>query len=100
MLRLIWSEPALASVQRLYRFLAAKNPAAAQRAVRAIREGVNTLATHPQVGRVVEDMDEAFRDWPVHFGDTGYVIRYRFEGDQVTILAVRHQREAAFKPTR
>jgi plasmid stabilization system protein ParE len=52
------------------------------------------------VGRVVEDMDEAFRDWPVHFGDTGYVVRYRFEGDQVTILAVRHQREAAFKPTR
>ena len=100
MSRLIWSEPALARVQRLYRFLAAKNPAAAQRAVRAIREGVSILAAHPQVGRIVEDMDEAFRDWPIHFGDSGYVVRYRLDGDQVTILTVRHQREAAFKTIR
>lgn len=94
--RLIWSEPALANVQRLYRFLVTKNPAAAQRAMRAIREGVNILAAHPQVGRVVEDMEEAFRDWPIQSGDSGYVVRYRFDGDQVTILTVRHQREAGF----
>lgn len=95
--RLVWSEPALANVQRLYRFLMMKNPAAAQRAVRVIREGVNILAGHPQVGRVVEDMEEAFRDWPIQFGDSGSVVRYRFDGDQVTILTVRHQREAGFK---
>ncbi len=94
--RLIWSEQALASVQRLYRFLAVKNPAAGQRAVKAIREGVGILAAHPQVGRMVEDMDEAFRDWPISFGDSGYVVRYRLTGDQITILAVRHQREASF----
>lgn len=93
---LVWSEPALASVQRLYRFLAGKNVAAARRAVKAIREGVSILAAHPQVGRVVEDMDAAFRDWPVDFGDSGYVVRYRFSGAEVTILAVRHQKEAGF----
>ena len=97
--RLVWSEPALANVRRLYRFLMMKNPAAAQRAVRVIREGVNILAGHPQVGRVDEDMEEAFRDWPIQFGDSGYVVRYRFDGDQVTILTVRHQREAGFKTT-
>ena len=97
--RLVWSEPALANVRRLYRFLMMKNPAAAQRAVRVIREGVNILAGHPQVGRVVEDMEEAFRDWPIQFGDSGYVVRYRFDGDQVTILTVRHQRGAGFKTT-
>ena len=64
---LIWSEPALANVQHLYRFLAGKNLAAAQRAVKATREGVKILAQHPQVGRVAEEMDEAFRDWPVDF---------------------------------
>jgi len=92
--RLIWSEPALANVQRLYRFLADKNLAAAKRAVKAVREGVKILSVHPQVGRVVEDLDEAFRDWPVDFGDSGYLVRYRFDGELVTILAVRHQKEA------
>lgn len=94
--RLVWSEPALAGVQRLYRFLAENNVAAARRAVKAIRAGVRILATHPQVGRVVEDMDEVFRDWPVDFGDSGYVVRYRFAGDEVVVLAVRHQKEAGF----
>ncbi len=94
--RLIWSEPALANVQRLFRFLAEKNPAAAKRAVKAIRDGVKILAQHPQVGRVVDELDEAFRDWPVDFGDSGYVVRYRFAGELVTILAVRHQKETGF----
>ena len=35
--RLIWSQPALLDVQRLYRFLAPKNPDAAQRAVRGVK---------------------------------------------------------------
>ena len=94
--RLIWSAPALAGIQRLYRFLAEKNDAATKRALKAIRAGVNTLAAHPQVGRVAEGMDEAFRDWPVNFGDSGYVVRYRFDGECVTILAVRHQKEAGY----
>lgn len=94
--RLIWSEPALTGVQHVYRFRAEKNPAAASRAVKAIREGVNILATHPQVGRVVDEMDEVFRDWPVDFGDSGYMVRYRFDGELVTILAVRHRKEAGF----
>lgn len=94
--RLIWSEPALVNVQQLYRFLAGKNLAAARRAVKAIRDGVKILAVHPQAGRVVDDMDDAFRDWPVDFGDSGYVVRYHIAGELVTILAVRHQREAGF----
>ena len=94
--RLIWSEPALVNVQRLYRFLAEKNLAAAKRAVKAIRDGVKIMAQHPQVGRVVDEMDEVFRDWPVDFGDSGYVVRYRFDGERVTLLAVRHQKEAGF----
>jgi plasmid stabilization system protein ParE len=93
---LIWSGQALAGVQRLYRFLAEKNVVAAKRAVKAIREGVKILVVYPQVGKVVEDMDTVFRDWPVDFGDSGYVVRYRFDGESVTILAVRHQKEVGF----
>ena len=94
--RLIWSQPALLDVQRLYRFLAPKNPDAAKRAVGAIRQGMKVLGQQPGVGRPVEDMPEAFREWIIDFGESGYVARYRIEVDVVTILAVRHQKEVDF----
>ena len=94
--RLIWSQPALLDVQRLYRFLTPKNPDAAQRAVRAIRQGVKVLAQQPGIGRPIADMPEEFREWIIDFGDSGYVARYRIESDAVTILAVRHQKEVGY----
>ncbi len=96
MSRLIWSQPALLDVQRLYRFLAPKNPDAAKRAVKAIRQGVKVLGQQPGIGRPIEDMPEAFREWIIDFGESGYVARYRIEVDVVTILAVRHQKEVGF----
>lgn len=94
--RIVWSDNALRGVQRHYRFLAVKNITAARRAVKAIRDGVKILAGHPQIGRPIEGMDEAFRDWIVDFGDSGYVARYHVADDRITILAVRHQKEAGF----
>ncbi|HJV03224.1 MAG TPA: type II toxin-antitoxin system RelE/ParE family toxin [Burkholderiaceae bacterium] len=91
--RLIWSQPALLDVQRLYRFLATKNSDAARRAVRAVRGGVHVLRLQPGLGRPVEDMPDAFREWIIDFGDSGYVVRYRVDADIVTVLAVRHQKE-------
>ena len=91
--RLIWGPSALRDVQRLYRFLAGKNPEAAKRAAHAIRLGVRVLGSQVQLGRPIEDMTEAYREWPIDFGDSGYVVRYRIADDAVTILAVRHQKE-------
>ena len=92
--RLIWPALALVDLQRLYRFLAPKNPDAARRAVKALRAGVKILAHQPGIGRPVEDMDPEFREWLIDFGDSGYAILYRFDGGVVAILAVRHQKEA------
>ena len=94
--RLIWTEPALRDVHRLYRFLLPKNPGAARRAVKAVRARVKILASHPEAGRPVEDMAPEYREWLVDFGDSGYVVLYRFHGDAVLLLAVRHQREAGY----
>lgn len=91
---LIWSPPALRDIQRLYRFVAVKNPDAAKRAVRAIRQGVKVLGHQPQVGRPAQDMVAAYREWEIDFGDSGYVVRYRLGPNSVVILAVRHQKEA------
>jgi plasmid stabilization system protein ParE len=94
--RLIWTPSALLDVQRLYRFLVVKNPDAARRAVKAIRQGVKVLEQQPKVGRPVEDMDNEFRDWIIDFGDSGYVARYRVDPQFVYVLAVRHQKEVGF----
>jgi len=94
--RLIWTPSALLDMQRLYRFLVVKNPDAARRAVKAIRQGVKVLEQQPKVGRPVEDMDNEYRDWIIDFGDSGYVARYRVDPQFVSVLAVRHQKEVGF----
>lgn len=93
---LIWSPPALLDVQRLYRFLAPKNPDAAKRAVKAIRQGMKVLELQPGMGRPIEDIPDEFREWVIDFGDSGYVARYRLDADAVIILAVRHQKEVGY----
>ena len=94
--RLIWTPSALLDVQRLYRFLVVKNPDAARRAVKAIRQGVKVLEQQPRVGRPVEEMDNEYRDWIIDFGDSGFVARYRVDPQFVSVLAVGHQKEVGF----
>lgn len=96
MSRLIWSPQALLDVQRLYRFLAVKNIDAAKRAIKTVRQAVKVLGHQAGIGRPVDDMPEDFREWLIDFGDSGYVARYRFDGETVVILAVRHQKEAGY----
>ena len=93
---LSWSPPALRAVQRLYRFLAPKNPDAARRAVQAIRSEVKILATQPQAGRPASGIGLEHREWVVDFGNSAYVVLYRFDGKEVVILNVRHGREDSY----
>ncbi len=94
--RLIWSQEALLDIQRLYRFLAAKSPDAAKRAAKAIRSEVKILSTAPEVGRPAVEMDPEFREWLVDFGDSGYVVLYRYDGQTAVVVAVRHQKEVGY----
>ena len=88
---------ALRDWERLRDFLRPKNPAAAKRAAVAILNAVKILERHPQIGRPAEGMDDlAYRELQIDFGDNGYVARYRLAEDGVTVLAVRHQKEAGF----
>jgi plasmid stabilization system protein ParE len=94
--RLIWSPSALRNVQYLYRLLAAKNPDAARRAVKAIRNGVKVIARHPEIGRPAEEMEPEYREWLINFGDSGYIGLYHYDGHTAVIVAVRHQKEAGY----
>ncbi|VTU46103.1 Toxin RelE3 (plasmid) [Variovorax sp. SRS16] len=95
--RLIWSPHALSDVQRLYRFLCGKNPDAARRAVRTIRDGMMVVAQQPGIGRPIADMEPEYREWLIDFGAGGYVAKYRLDGETAVVLAVRHQREVGYE---
>lgn len=83
-------------VARLYDFLAPKSRDASKRAIKAIRQGIKALRTHPELGRPVEEMPAEFREWVIEFGHGAYVALYHYDGKQVVILAVRHGREAGY----
>ena len=94
--RLRWSQQALRDITRLRAFLLPKSAEAARRAVATIRGGVSALATHPEIGRTVEEMPTEFREWVIEFGQGAYIALYYYDGKEVVILAVRHRREAGY----
>ena len=94
--QVIYAPGAILDLQRLRKFLRPKNPAAAKRAGESIINEVKVLGHQPQIGRPVADMPEDYREWPIDFGDNGYVARYRFDGKTVTNLAMRHQKDAGW----
>ena len=94
--RLKWSQQGLRDVARLHGFLAPKSRDAAQRAVKAIRQGVKLLGKHPEMGRPVDELPPEFREWVIEFGSGAYVALYHYDGKEVVILAVRHGREAGY----
>ncbi len=61
-----------------------------------IRNSVKLLASHPEIGRPIDELPPEFREWVIDFGDRGYVALYRYDGREVVILAVRHGREAGY----
>jgi len=83
-------------VTRLHDFLDTKSPSAAKRAIQTIRQGVQILASHPEIGRPVDDLPPEFREWIIQFGQSAYVVLYHFDGSQTVILAVRQGREAGY----
>jgi plasmid stabilization system protein ParE len=94
--QVIFSPKALHDLERLREFLRPKNPVAAERAAQTIIKSLRTLASQPHAGRPINDLPAAFRDWPIDFGDSGYIARYRMDNDTIVILALRHQKEAGY----
>ena len=92
---IVWLPGASRDVARLRDFLTSKNPVAAQRAAKRIIEGVMILQDNPGAGAPVEALMD-YRDLHLSFGSGDYIMRYREEPTRVTIVRVRHSREAGF----
>lgn len=72
------------------------SPQAAGAALAQVTGAVDVLAGHPRIGRRVRGQ---LRELVISHGATGYLALYRFHPslDLVTILRVRHQREAGYR---
>lgn len=92
MAQVVYSQNALANLERAFAFLAEHDPSAASAAAHAIRHAVETLVSHPLIGRRIEG---EVRELVISYGKTGYIALYRFLPEQnlARILAIRHQRE-------
>ncbi len=79
---------------RLYDFLLEQDFAAAERALDAIRSGIEVLRLSPFSCRKAVPDNPLLRELVIPFGAAGYVALFEIDGPStVTILAVRHQRE-------
>jgi plasmid stabilization system protein ParE len=69
------------------------SPPAAKRAIEAIRAGLQTLEIAPEAGRPLRWLPEGYREWFIPFGNSGYVVLYRFHEGKVVVQALRHGKE-------
>ena len=95
MSQVILSTNAVRNLDRLQDFLREKSPATSRRMAQAIKKTLKTLIDHPQIGHVIDEMPDDYREIVIKFGKSGYLARYRFDvdTDTVIILAIKHQLE-------
>ena len=96
MAQIRFARRAQADLERLFEFLASREPRRAREAIRAIFEAIGILQNHPLVGRA---LDRDLRELVISRGRSGYVALYRYveRRDLVRVLAIRHQREAGYQ---
>jgi plasmid stabilization system protein ParE len=92
----VWLPQAVEDVQNAFRFLASKDERAARAAAEVILKQADILEQFPDAGRPAQDLEPEQRELIVPFGSSGYVLLYEVDGDNVRVLAVRHQREAGY----
>jgi plasmid stabilization system protein ParE len=93
--KLVYSPEAVADLRRLHAFVAAKNPLAARRLAKALRDGIKRLRQFPQMGRRVRQSADAWAPEEIRDWVTGsYVARYLLLEEAIVILRVWHQKES------
>lgn len=95
--QLRFSNAAVSDIERLYRFLADQDIPAAEEALHALGKAWELLRNFPFSARKADASNPFLRELLIPFGGAGYVALFEIEdGDTITVLAVRHQREDDF----
>ena len=89
---ILFSDKAVADIERLREFLYSKNPEAAKRAMRAIWKALERVESFPGLGSPTTD--PLIRQIVVAFGSRAYVARYTVLPDgAIFVTRVWHGRE-------
>jgi len=83
-LKVAWGRAAIADIDALFLFVAADNPAAAERESNRILEAAEALGTHAAMGR--PGRVAGTRELIV----PPYIVAYRVKGENVQVLRVLH----------
>jgi len=94
--RLVWTPHSSRDLRRHYDFLAEKDRKAAARAIKTIYQRLQSLILHPGLGRPIEESNTGRRELVIQFGQSSYVALYQHHGDEITVLSIRHGREAGY----
>ena len=94
--RIRFTKQAREDLKRLYAFLLTKDQQAAKRALEVIHQAIEAIKFFPYTCRKALDDNPYLRELVISFGAFGYVALFEIEDEQITIIAVRHQREDDF----
>ena len=96
---ILFAAEALADLERIFEFAFDRDPATALDDIARIRNAVLLLDEHPEIGRLAGS-GSALRELVISHGKTGYVALYEYSAAEriVRVVAVRHQREAGYRP--
>lgn len=92
MSEIVWTQAAIADLNRHYDFIKLNEADAATRVVQAIVSSAESLQQNPRRGAIVDEV-AGLRKIIVPFGRYGYIIHYAILEDDVIILRVYHGRE-------
>ena len=98
MSRVVFSQRAKSDIERMHRFLVARDPRAARRGILTVKDAFVALRAAPMMGRPVADKPE-LRELIIGFGAAGYLALYRIDEPTHTIvvLAIKHQKENDYR---
>lgn len=90
-MRLEYSREAISDLKRVRAFIAEHNPAAASRIASELKQGVQSLRSHPKLGHgVLRAPDpETIRDLVIG----KYIVRYLLLQERIVVLRVWHHLE-------
>ena len=95
--RIRYTRGARDDLKRLFTFLAERDVAAAKRARKAISKSMGLLSEFPWSCRKAAKDNPFLRELVISFGGGGYVALFEIDdANNITILAIRHQREDDF----